>query len=86
MLMKKLEKILLVATNGEKVIPPRSLLVASGLTDSEARNFSIYLKNKGYVRLSLLKRRLLDKAEIEFEARKYSISSDLENAISTSVR
>jgi hypothetical protein len=84
MLMMELEKVLLCATNGERVIPPRSLLIASGLTDSEARNFSNYLKNRGYVRLSILKRKLLDNAEIEFEARKYSISLNLEDAISIS--
>jgi len=84
MLLIELERILLCATNGERVIPPRSLLIASGLTDSEARNFGNYLKNKGYVRLSNLKRKLLDNAEIEFEAHKYSISLNLEDAISIS--
>jgi len=83
--LKDLELILVNTTNGEKVIPPRSLLIESGLTDAEARNFSQYLKNKGYVRLSELKRKLLTEAEIAFEAKKYAISINLEDAISTSV-
>jgi hypothetical protein len=83
--LKNLELILVSTTNGEKVIPPRSLLIESGLTDAEARNFSQYLKNKGYVKLSELKRKLLTEAVIAFEAKKYAISINLEDAISTSV-
>jgi hypothetical protein len=83
--LKDLELILVSTTNGEKVIPPRSLLIESGLTDAEARNFSQYLKNKGYVKLSELKRKLLTEAVIAFEAKKYAISINLEDAISTSV-
>jgi hypothetical protein len=83
--LKNLELILVNTTNGEKVIPPRSLLIESGLTDAEARNFSQYLKNKGYVKLSELKRKLLTEAVIAFEAKKYAISINLEDAISTSV-
>jgi hypothetical protein len=83
--LRDLELILVNTTNGEKVIPPRSLLIESGLTDAEARNFSQYLKNKGYVKLSELKRKLLTEAEIAFEAKKYAISINLEDAISTSV-
>jgi hypothetical protein len=83
--LKDLELILVNTTNGEKVIPPRSLLIESGLTDAEARNFSQYLKNKGYVKLSELKRKLLTEAVIAFEAKKYAISINLEDAISTSV-
>jgi hypothetical protein len=82
--LKDLELILVNTTNGEKVIPPRSLLIESGLTDAEARNFSQYLKNKGYVKLSELKRKLLTEAVIAFEAKKYAISINLEDAISTS--
>jgi hypothetical protein len=82
--LKNLELILVNTTNGEKVIPPRSLLIESGLTDAEARNFSQYLKNKGYVKLSELKRKLLTEAVIAFEAKKYAISINLEDAISTS--
>jgi hypothetical protein len=83
--LRDLEKVLVNTTNGEMVIPPRSLLIESGLTDAEARNFSQYLKNKGYVKLSALKRKLLTEAEIAFEAKKYAISINLEDAISTSV-
>jgi hypothetical protein len=83
--LKDLELILVNTTNGEKVIPPRSLLIESGLTDAEARNFSQYLKNKGYVKLSELKRKLLTEAVIAFEAKKYAISINLEDAISTNV-
>jgi hypothetical protein len=83
--LRDLEKVLVNTTNGEMVIPPRSLLIESGLTDAEARNFSQYLKNKGYVKLSELKRKLLTEAEIAFEAKKYAISINLEDAISTSV-
>jgi hypothetical protein len=83
--MKELEDALISATDGLKVIPPRSLLVESGLQDSEARAFSDYLKNKGYVKLSDLRRKLLTEAEIEYEAKKYAISINLEDAISTSI-
>jgi hypothetical protein len=83
--LRDLEKVLVNTTNGEMVIPPRSLLIESGLTDAEARNFSQYLKNKGYVKLSELKRKLLTEAEIAFEAKKYAISINLEDAISTNV-
>lgn len=82
--MRDLEKVLTNTTNGEKVIPPRSLLIESGLTDAEARNFSRYLKKKGYVKLSELKRKLLTEAVIAFEAKKYAIAINLEDAISIS--
>jgi hypothetical protein len=82
--LRNLELILVSTTNGEKVIPPRSLLIESGLTDAEARNFSQYLKNKGYVKLSELKRKLLTEAVIAFEAKKYAIAINLEDAISIS--
>jgi len=82
--LRDLELILVSTTNGEKVIPPRSLLIESGLTDAEARNFSQYLKNKGYVKLSELKRKLLTEAVIAFEAKKYAIAINLEDAISIS--
>ncbi|RTR37266.1 hypothetical protein EKG38_20260 [Shewanella canadensis] len=84
MKIKDLENALILATDGIRVIPPRSLLVESGLLDSEARAFSKYLKNKGYVKLSALRAKLLEAAEIEFEAMKLSISINLEDAISTS--
>jgi hypothetical protein len=83
--MRDLENVLISATDGFKGIPPRSLLVESGLQDAEARAFSKYLKNKGYVKLSDLRRKLLIEAEIAFEAKKYAISINLEDAISTSV-
>lgn len=82
--MRDLENALINATDGIKVIPPRSLLVESGLQDTEARAFSNYLKNKGYVKLSDLRRKLLTEAEIAFKAKKYAISINLEDAISIS--
>ncbi|MBB1317818.1 hypothetical protein H5123_09205 [Shewanella sp. SR43-4] len=82
--IRNLEKALIFATDGIKVIPPRSLLVESGLQDSEARAFYQHLKNKGYVKLSALRAKLLEEAGIEFEAMKLSISINLEDAISTS--
>jgi hypothetical protein len=79
-----LEEIILEITGREGCIPPRSLLVKVGLTESEAYTFQLYMRKKGYNKLSLYKKKLIEDVRVTVEAQRLSIIHRLKNAISIS--
>jgi hypothetical protein len=78
----RLEEALLEATDGAKIVPSRSFLVDTGLTDTQAKAFSSYLKGKGFVVITDLKKQLKEEAAIQYETTKLRILIKLQDALS----